>query len=487
MEYEARAIKWYWLALLLIYSLVAVYFVLRANPFLYTQQTLRAKQQVQTAEKVQPWPPLDAQFEIEQKASGRGSSWPFLSAGNLNMTSPDVTRNKSYTEFRAYPLKADFKGETLVLNHSQRNLILKDESNSIFNFDPQGNLRWTYTLAQTAELKQTLLDAVFIYLIQANGSLTAVNIETGRPQWNLRTGRSLFGEAWLEEDYLILPVEKLADPNAKKTSKKTTSSLLKIDRNDGTLQATIDGFDFKQPFKEVAVPGTKTRLVYSGPQIIAFSTDLDKSVNQLWSTTLPESISRELVVADSYLFAVTEGKRLYVLSGKKKGEVLFDLDLDITPGGNVTYLPEMERLAYLGEGGTLRVVDLKKEEMAWKFDLSIKGPLREVWSSRLKGAYIQEFGMKWIHKGWTLWSPCRASQFCVYNPDRGQLIQRIELSGSPVAMPVVLDEKIIALLKQPSGKLAIAHLLEPAELRKAEAEAAAAAESTREESPTTPQ
>lgn len=474
MEYEARTIKWYWLALVIIYSIVAVYLVIRANPFLYSQGTLKARQEVQTSEKLQPWPPPGSQFELDKEPSGGGSSWPFLSAGNLNMTSPEVTRNKSYTEFKAYPLDVQFEGEPQVLNHSSRTLILRDATR-IFNFDAEGGLRWSYGLPEGAELKQALVDSILIYLIRQNGSLTALSLETGRPQWTLQTERPVLGEAWLESELLILPVEKMNDPNAKKSSKKITSSLMKIDRGSGTPRGSVDGFDFKQAFKEVAVLGTGLRLIYSGSQITAISKDLGKGIDQLWSTNLPENISRELVVANSSIFAVTEGKRLYVLSAKKKGDVSFDIDLDINPGGNVTYLPEMERLAYLGENGVLRVVDLKKENMAWKFDLSIKGPLREVWSSRLKGAYIQEFGMKWLHKGWTLWSPCRASQFCVYNPDRGQLIQRIELSGTPMAMPVVLNEKIFALLKQPTGTLAIAHLLEPAELRKAEAAAEAAA------------
>lgn len=464
MEYETRSLRWYWLILLLIYCGISIYFLLKANPFLYSQGTLKAQQQVKTSESLEPWPPIDGQFALEKKASGEGDPWPFLSFGNLNMTSPDQTRNKSYTEYKSFPLKAAFKGEVKILHQAFDHILLKDEDNWIFNFDFKGNLRWSYGLNKEAELAQVLKDSVLLYLIRKNGSVTALQLSTGMPQWNLETEQSSSGQAWLENEFLILPVEK-------SNSKKITSSLLKIDRNQGRLVASMDGFEFKQAFKQVPLPGSDTRLVYAGTQVVAFQKPLDdKLVKVLWSTTLPENISGELVTADSQIFVTTEGKRLYVLNAKKKGEALFDLDLDITPAGNLTYLPEMNRLAYLSDNGVMRVIDLKKEEMAWKFDLSIKAPLREIWASRLKGAYIQEFGMKWVDKGWTLWSPCRATMFCVYNPDRGQLIQRIELSGHPIALPVVTDDKIFALVKQTSGDLALAHLLEPSDLRKAQAE-----------------
>lgn len=471
MEYETRSIKWYWVLLFIIYSLASVYLLLKANPFLYAQGSLIDQQaQYKASKSLNAWPPKDAQFPMTEKASGKGISWPFLSFGNLNMTSPEVTRNKSYTEFKSFPLKAKFQGNPHIILQAKNELIVLDEDNWVYNFNNIGELRWSYGLSKEAELLQTLKDSSLLYLIRKNGSVTALELEGGRPQWILEPAQNIVGEAWLENESLILPVEKVEGKESKKNRKKVSFQFLQIDRNDGSLKTTSDGFDFKEAFKEVLLPGTEHRLLYSGAQIIAIPQNFEVPIKTAWQTTLPESIARELVFADGRIFATTEGKRLYVLNGKKKGDTLFDIDLDIFPGGAVTYLPEMDRLAYLGESGILRVVDLKKKEMAWKFDLSIKGPLRSIWSSRLKGAYIQEFGMRWVYKGWTLWSPCRAKAFCVYNPERGQLIQRIELTGTPLSLPYVAPDKIYAPVKLDSGELAVAHLYEPTELRKAQAE-----------------
>lgn len=471
MEYETRSIKWYWVLLFIVYSLASVYFLLKANPFLYAQGSLIDQQAKYKASKsLSAWPPKEAQFPLAEEASGTGLPWPFLSFGNLNMTSPEVTRNKSYTEFKSFPLQAKFEGKPQVIFQSKNDLVVLDEDNWVYTFNNVGELKWSYGLSKEAKLLQTLKDSSLLYLIRKNGSVTALELEGGRPQWILEPGQNVVGEAWLESSSLVLPVEKRDVQESKKTRKKVSFQFLQINRNDGSLLSTSDGFDFKEDFKEVPLPGTEHRLLYSGAQIIAIPKTFSIPVKTTWQTTLPENISKELVFADGRIFATTEGKRLYVLNGKKKGDTLFDIDLDINPGGVVTYLPEMDRLAYLGESGILRVVDLKKEEMAWKFDLSIKGPLRNIWSSRLKGAYIQEFGMRWVYKGWTLWSPCRAKAFCVYNPERGQLIQRIELTGTPVSLPYVASDKIYAPVRLDSGDLAIAHLYEPAELRKAQAE-----------------
>lgn len=469
MEYESRTLKWYWIACLLIYSAGAVYFLLKENPFLYSQSTLTSNQSARTAADLKPWPLPDDQFPLEKKPSGHQSPWPFLENGNSNTTSAEITRNKSYNEFKTYALTPQPQKSFKILGQTSKGLVLSDSQNLISRYDLKGQRIWTYGLPVDAEISQTLQDNVFLYVVQKNGSLTAVHLESGRPHWNLDSHSAAFGECWIQGSYLVFPIERREEDLSKKSKAKKTSNLIFINRENGTVAQVIEGFEFKDPFKTMALPGLDLRVIYSGNQVLAIPKNAEKT-NVLWSTKLPENILHHLTsAANGQIFAVTEGHRLYVLNAKKKGEVLFDLDLDIRPGGDPTYLPEMERLAYLSEGGTLRVIDMQKHEMAWKYDLSIKGELRGLWSARLKGAYIQEFGMKWAHKGWTFWSPCRSNHFCVYNPDRGQLVQRIELSGSPVIMPVVEEDRIYALIRLSNGnELAMAHLLEPAEFRKAE-------------------
>jgi len=471
VEYEARTLKWYWVAALIFYAAGCIYLLLRENPLLYSQGTLKSEQMQKKSEALLPWPPPSSQFELEKKSLGPQESWPYLGEGHLNMTSPEVTRNKTYTEFKTYPLKAEFHGKVHVLIQSDQNVYLTDEDGKIYFFDSLGTLQWTYGMDDSSELEQVLLDQALLYLIRKNGTVTTIDISNGRPHWELNTDRPLFGEAWLENDTLILPVKAFPEKDSKKKSKKLSSTLLKIDRRTGVYQGTSEGFDFNEAFHQVKVPHSDLRILYSGADLVAVPKVTD-DWKPVWSTTLPENLSGELVIADGQIFAVTESNHLYALNLKKKGDVAFDIDLDIPPGGPLTYLPEMDRIAYLGKNATLRVVDIKKKQMAWKFDLSIKGSLREIWTARLKGAYIQEFGMRWVYKGWTIWSPCREQHFCIYNPERGQLIQRIALSGDPISLPTVYEDRLIVLVKMPSGGLALSHLLDPGELRKAQAKEA---------------
>tara|TARA_Y100001958_G_C21224271_1_gene549621 strand:- start:335 stop:1753 length:1419 start_codon:yes stop_codon:yes gene_type:complete len=459
VEYEARSIKWYWVALLILYSGGAIYLLLKSNPYLYSQKTLKSQFQKSESNHIAPWPPKSSQFELNASKLGEPAPWPYLTSENTNITSEEVTRNKSYTEFKAYDLQAIFKGSAKPFLQTKSSLFVTDETGRIFLFDSKGNLKWSYHPHSNDGFFQSLVDNELLYLIQKNGEVTALQLDSGRPQWILPLETEVAGEAWTYKDHLLVPLQ------ADKASSKTSSEIAVLSRESGVLEKTLPGFDFKDNFKKVR--SSDGWLLYSGSQVIAISHNYLESQKTLWSTTLPEQIADTMAVYNGQAFLHTVGNRLYVLNLKKKGDVDLDMDLDVTPGGGFTYLPEMDRLAYLSKDSILRVLDLKKGEKAWRFDLGVGGSLREIWSSRLKGAYIQEFGMKWAYKGWTIWSPCRKHHFCIYNPEKGQLIQRIEMSGEPLHLPMIAENQMLVVIRKPDGKLALSLLLEPAEYKAA--------------------
>ena len=459
------------MAFLVLYSGVAVYLLLKSNPYLYAQDTLNSQYKKQEKAAITPWPPVDSHLDLGQAPMGESAPWPYLTKEHLNITSPENTRNKSYTEYKAYDLNKDFEGKAEAFLQTKDFVYLRDESGQIFRFDMMGNLKWSY-LPSGEPFIQALIDQNLLYLIAENGKVTALQVASGQPQWTLNSRSQLFGEAWIQDKNLILPVEELDTEVGSKKANQKSSSLLKIVRKTGQLEEKIVGFDFKGPFGQV--PAGDLRLIHHGTQLIAISKNLDKGVKVEWTTNLPAKIQGDLSVYDGSIFALTEGNRLYGMNLKKKGEMIFDIDLDVKPAGGLSYLPEMERIAYLSSDSILRVIDLKAKNKAWRFDLGVGGPMRDLWSARLKGSYIQEFGMKWVHKGWTIWSPCRKQHFCIYNPEKGQLIQRIELSGEPLELPIISDDKMIVLVKKPSGKIALSHLLEPIEYKNAVAKDEAA-------------
>jgi hypothetical protein len=77
--------------------------------------------------------------------------------------------------------------------------------------------------------------------------------------------------------------------------------------------------------------------------------------------------------------------------------------------------------------------------------------------------------MDWLHKGWTVWAPCYERRFCIYTPGKGQLIQRVQMSGIPLALPQPGDHSWLFFVQQKSGHYAISRLLEESEIKKLKA------------------
>lgn len=469
MEFETRALKWYWTILFVGYVAAVGYLLFKANPYLYSQSTLKSRASSFEEGTVTPQPSPKNQFPLEETPTGL-STWPYLTSGHANIANPEVTRGKSFREIQVANLNPQPPKDAGVVGFDATQVLMLDSENGLASYSIDGSLMWRYKISKdhlTAESPKpyVLMDSALVYLILSKGRIQTIQKTTGRPQWLMELDTDVLSEPWFKENSLI--VTTLKDVSAAKNKKTPITELIFLDRSQGTLQKKIDGFENKGPFVQVLAPALKARIFVQGTRVFAINeSKLNNAVDILWTVNLPEEAMPQPIVYENLIILTTQGNHLTILDGAKKGQTETEIDLEAEIGAEITPIPLTQRLAYLDKRGTLRVLDYQKGEKAWKYDLSIRGPLRHLWSARLKGAFIQEFDMKWVHKGWTIWSPCGSKQFCIYNPERGQLINRIELSGEPMAQPLVFDRKLIALIKKPGGELAISHQMEPSEIKR---------------------
>ena len=129
------------------------------------------------------------------------------------------------------------------------------------------------------------------------------------------------------------------------------------------------------------------------------------------------------------------------------------------------------RLAVLDTNGFISAIDAKSGKVYWRFPTENRNPLAETWSARLKGQHIEEFKMDWLHKGWTIWSPCYDNSFCIYTPNKGQVVTRVKLSGRPLALPLPVDHRWVFLSHTKGGNYILSQIVEDAEIKKLKAEA----------------
>ena len=129
------------------------------------------------------------------------------------------------------------------------------------------------------------------------------------------------------------------------------------------------------------------------------------------------------------------GGKVVKLDGAKKGRQDWETELQRPPVSPPSFLPIMTKLSVLDDQGAIQTVDAKSGKPLWRYNIESQSRLKETWSARLKGMVIQETSMNWAYRGWSIWAPCSKNRLCIYNPDKGQLINRITVSGSLLSFP----------------------------------------------------
>ncbi|MGE4130230.1 MAG: PQQ-binding-like beta-propeller repeat protein [Bdellovibrionales bacterium] len=458
MDYDKRHVKWYWLFLFLVYCGAVIYLLFAANPYLYSHHELRAAMNHSDSMELLTIPAESGQ---RQKLTDP----TFFSRFNFSHSAVDPVgspRNKNYTEFKKYPVQLNEENFTVEkIAQDPSGFYLASTSPWIISVGLTGEVRWKFRMRDLGENQAAwapLLDQETAYIFHPGGEVYGVNKETGTLVWTTRLDDEIISQPFMWKDELIIPVEREKGP-----------IWLRLHRADGRVAPKKIKLDIASPFEVSLGPGGKSLLFTTDNKLYSVDPNTWEIV---WSLSVTDPIKGPAVVAESQIFLATLGAKIVKVDGGKKAKVDWEVDLEKAPASPPSFLPVVNRLSVQLVGGTLVAIDVKLGKVLWSYNNENHNPLTDTWSVRLSAKHIEEFKMDWLHKGWTIWSACGSRKICIYTPNKGQLVERIVMSASPMTLPLPVEKTWISFGEIKPGQYEISHLLEQSEIKKILAESA---------------
>lgn len=452
MDYDGRQVRWYWLLLFIVYSGAVIYLLFNGNPYLYSHHELRAAMSRGETANLLTIPAKAIPTE-KVGASTFFQRFNFQRSGVDPVGSP---RSKNYEEYQQFPVNIDIEGfEVQNISQDDSGFYLTGKSPWVVSLGLDGQIRWKFRFIDVKDdksLPTVLLDESAAYVVHPNGEVLALNKSDGAIRWLIHLDKEVVSQPFLWQSQLIVPVK-----GAK------ASQWLMVKRGDGKLLDVSPTFDFKPGFLVTQGPNGKSIIVTQENKLIAVNAD-DWKID--WTQTLTDPIKGPAVVVEHQIFVTTLGSKVVKIDAAKKGKVEWEVELEKVPASAPTYLPVANRLSIMLEDGILTMIDIKTGKSMWTYNTLNKSPLLDSWSVRLSAKHIEEYKMDWLHKGWTVWSACSGRHFCIYTPNKGQLVQSIPLSAQPLTLPLQLEKKVVFFGTGKDGKYLISHLLEAAEIKK---------------------
>jgi hypothetical protein len=238
--------------------------------------------------------------------------------------------------------------------------------------------------------------------------------------------------------------------------------LLIVNRADGIKEEKMPKLEMKPGFMLSRANASGNLIATVDNKVLAIDPE---TWTVEWSQTLTEPVRGPAVTVDGMIYVSTLGAKLMKLDGNKKGKLEWEAELEKSPATAPAYLPIMNRLSFIDTGGALVALDAKTGKGLWRMATENKNDLQETWSARLKGNHIEEFKMDWLHKGWTIGAPCSDRRFCIFTPNKGQMVARIQLNGEPLTLPLAHGRRWVFFTRTKSGQYSISHVLEESEIK----------------------
>lgn len=467
MEFERRSLKWYWVFLFMVYCGAVVYGLLSQNPYLYSHLRLRSELQKEPVSTVAPVPSEDAQPELPAKLTEQ--TFERRMNRERNGVGPiDRTFNEDFVEYEVHPLETqnldlDLNKTKWALDSS--GVYLTGTKSNAIAFALDGHRKWDFHFYDKDEspLQKIVIDNELAYLIHPDGKVAAVFKDSGQLKWTVNLDQPLGQTAWVTGHFLYVTVS--TDPDEDGSAKASTQWAL-INRSNGTVKKYSAPIDAPSDFELSFAPDLKALILTFNNKVMAVAED---TLAPLWTQTLSDAVRGPVSVRGTDLYVSTAGAKIVRLDGSKKGKIAWEVTLERPAADAPTILPIMKKLSVMDDAGQLRVIDTKAGKSLWRYNVENQNILKSTWSNRLRGQLIPQNGMPWIHRGWTIWSPCAAKRFCIYNPAKGQLIARASLSGNLISLPFEQDKRLIFLIdmgKKGTPKWAVSQVLESSAARR---------------------
>lgn len=458
MDYDRRQVKWYWIVLFVLYSGGVLFLLFENNPYLYSHNELRAA--------MSRGDTLDF-FTLPAKSAGTENVGPAtyfsrFDAGHTGIDPLGSPRSKNYEEYSQFPVNFGEEGFTPeAVAQDSSGLYISGKSPWIFSVGLDGEVRWRF---KTRDLKDdksgpfVFLDEKSVYVVHPQGEILSLDKTNGHVRWLTHLERDVVADPFIHRSLIIVPVKGTK-----------AAEWVPIKRADGKAVKKGVPVEIKPDFKVSETAGGKTLIVVSDNKVFAVDPE-DFSIE--WTQTLTDPVVGTATVFENQIYVSTLGSKIVKIDIAKKGKVEWDLELEKAPLTPPTYMPVVHRLSVALDDGQLVMVDAKLGKQLWNYNTLNKSPLADSWAVRISAKHIEEYKMDWLHKGWTVWSSCSTRHFCIFTPNKGQLIQSIALSAQPVVLPLQMEKSWIFFGKNKDGKYILSHMLELAEIKKLKAEAA---------------
>lgn len=437
-----------------------VYLLFSGNPYLYSHLELRSALMVN---EVKTHHTIPVQPAILDKVSPP----TFYSRYNFERTAVDHNsspRHRAYEEYETH--NVDLGLDEFEVSHvadDDTGFYLSGKSPWVVAIGVDGQLHWKYrftSLTEDHSIFPILLDEARAYLIHPSGEVVALDKNTGALQFLMDLHQEVVAPPFIWGKNLVVPVKG-----------QTGVEMVNIHRSDGQMDPNPQRIDIKPGFL-LSHSSTLTGVIATVDNKVMALNPENWSV--LWTQTLTDPIRGPAVIVDHDIFLSTLGAKIVRLDASKKGKIDWEADLEKPAASPPTLLPIMGKLSVLDTAGGLQVLDIRTGKQAWRAAIDNRNPLNETWSARLKGNNIEEFKMDWLHKGWTIWSPCSEKRFCIYTPGKGQQIQTVRLSAAPLSLPLSGDHSWTFIGQGKPGHLIVSRVLEEVEIKRLKAEAAKA-------------
>lgn len=451
MDYNKKGVKWYWWTLLVVYTAGAIYALLTSNPYLYSQVEF---QQALVGRK--------SNTPLRVVMSGAEKAAPEVHLSPLSLTlwgrdrkgvdPAEVTRNRRFVEESSSQIQWPKSFEPKVWSSDEKGLVFVGGDGEVLAVDWEGFPVWRFSAEKNLDFLRPTLLAQQVLLVSQQGHIYSLSRDKGELQWYSHFAQEIFSPAMIIQNKMYLAIRPWTREIKVNSQIVSGQDEFKEDLSPGIAELDVHTGEWLR----ISAPLNLEQKVHWSSNSKSLYLSHDRSLIEIDLTDLKQKRKKDfeaeiispVMLIEKNIVVPTRDGRVFGLR--------YDMDLDyesdmgypiVTPP---VFIPIFERLAMVTDNGYLQVVGAESGERRWRFNLQNESPSSLGWSSRLNGKHIEELNLGWRYKGWSLWVPCVKDRVCIYNPDQGQIIGRIMLSGAYTSPPYVDKKTFYFVLKENS-------------------------------------
>jgi outer membrane protein assembly factor BamB len=197
--------------------------------------------------------------------------------------------------------------------------------------------------------------------------------------------------------------------------------------------------------KILSVTQTTSSILVTTAQgkVLSFegSTDAPK-----WEFLANAAVKNPPSIIDQSLIVTSESGQVVSLD-KNTGAKTWEYQTTEPLRASQSLVPGYNLVMLMSKSGDLIALKRRSGEGKWKFKSYNQGSFGGSTIVRLSNKLAQATGLNTFYGTWALWTPCGNDRFCVYNPDSGQLMQRIYTHGPIASPPLFLDGQVYVVVE----------------------------------------